>query len=320
MPTGALTLVEATKAGSDQVKMGVVETIIQENPMLEVLPWMPFEGTALRHFEEGTLPNVQFRNVNEGYTPSWGSDNDHYWGVAILGGEVKVDKFLENVTASRERLMAKQFGKLAKANSLRFSWEAFDGTGAASTKGFKGINALIDEGFGQKNLQASGGGALSLAKLDESIDLFINQGQPDVMWANRYHRRKITQLARETYSGVSLIDIGTDTFGRKVTTYDGIPIRIIGNGMDSSGNVNAILGFDEDPGDGTSDCSSIYFAKLGEDDVTGLLGKGGTFEAYTVGGGELESGPQYLGRMEWYPGIAIFNQYSIVRHYGVTQA
>ena len=318
MPSGALTLIEAAKAGEDQLKRGVVETLIEESPMLEVLPWRPFEGTALRHFEEGTLPNVQFRNVNEGYTPSYGTDNDHYWGVAILGGEVKVDKFLVNVTGSREDLEAKQWAKLAKANSLRFSWEAFDGTGAASTKGFKGINALIDEGFGQKNLQAAGGGALTLAKMDESIDLFRNQGQPDVCWINRTLRRKVTNLARETHSGISLIDVGTDVFGKKVMMYDGIPFRIIGDGMNSAGAVNPILDFDEDPGDATSDTASLYFAKLGEDDVTGLLGKGGSFEAVQFG--ELESGPQRLGRMEWYPGIAIFNQYSIVRHYGVTNA
>lgn len=318
MPAGALSLIEAAKAGSDQLKLGVVETLIEENPLIEVLSWLPFEGTALRHFEEGTLPNVQFRNVNEGYTPSHGTDNDHFWGVAILGGEVKVDNFLVNVVASQESLEAKQWAKLAKANSMRFSYEAVKGTGAVGTKGFKGFNQLIAEGFGQANIQASGGGALSLDKLDESIDLFRNQGKPDFALVNRFHRRKVTQLARTSHTGVSLIDVGTDVFGRKVNFYDDIPLRIAGQALDSSGNVVELLDFNEDPGDSTADCSSIYFMKVGEDDVTGLLGKGGTFQVKQFG--ELESGPQRLGRMEWYPGIAIFNQYSIVRHYGVTKA
>lgn len=318
MPSGAVTLIEATKSGSDQMKRGVVEVLIEESPMIETLPWMSFEGTALRHDEEGTLPSVSFRNVNEGYSQSYGTDNTHYWGVAILGGEVKVDKFLVNVTGNEEDIEAKQWRKLAKANSMRFSWEAFDGTGTAASKGFKGINTLIDEGHGQKLLNASGGGALTLAKMDEAIDLFRNQGQPDVAWINRINRRKVTYLARETHTGISLIDIGTDVFGNQVMMYDGIPFRIIGDGMNSSGTVGAILDFDEDPGDGTSDCSSIYFAKLGEDDVTGLLGKGGSFDVQSFG--ELQSGPQRLGRMEWYPGIAIFNKYSIVRLYGITNA
>ena len=60
-----------------------------------------------------------------------------------------------------------------------------------------------------------------------------------------------------------------------------------------------------------SSTSSLYLAKVGEDDLTGLLGLGGSFDVVSFG--ELESGPQRLGRMEWYPGVAIFNKYSIVR-------
>ncbi len=309
MPSGALTLIEATKASSEQLKLGVVETLIEENPMLEVLSWMPFEGIALRHFEEGTLPNVQFRNVNEGYTQSFGTDSDHFWGVAILGGEVKVDNFLVNVVATREDMEAKQWRKLAKANSMRFSYECFNGTGAVGTKGFKGIPQLITEGFGQS--LSNGTANISLDKLDEAIDLFRNQGRPDVALINRNHRRQVTKAARTSVTGVSLIDVGTDVFGNKINMYDGIPMRILGDGMDSSGNVTAILPFTE-----ASSTSSLYLAKIGEDDVTGLLGKGGSFEVKQFG--ELQSGPQRLGRMEWYPGIAIFNKYSIVRLSGIT--
>lgn len=317
MPTGAVPLTEAAKSGDNQIKRGVIETIIDESPMIEELNWMGFAGNALQHTAEGTLPNVQFRRVNEGYTQSYGQDNQHFWGVAILGGEVKVDNYEVNVVATREDLEAKQWAKLAKANSLRFSYEAFNGTGSAASKGFKGIKALIDEGFGQKNIQASGGGALTLAKLDESIDL-MRGPSPDLAWVNKFHRRKITTLARTTHSGVSLIDIGTSTFGKKVMMYDGIPFHVLEEGMDSSGNIVDLLPFTEDPGDGGTDTSSIYFVRIGEDDVTGLLGKGGSFEVKSFG--ELESGPQRLGRFEWYPGIAIFNQYSIVRHYGILES
>lgn len=319
MPTGALTLIEATKASTDQHKSGVVETIIEESPVIEWLPWIPFAGNALQHEEEGTLPNVQFRRVNEGYTPSWGSDNMHTWGVAILGGEVKVDKFLEDVVATRERLAAKQWAKMAKANSLRFSYEAFKGTGSAASKGFKGFNGLIDDGFGQKVANATtAGGPLSLAKLDEAIDAFKNTGRPSGAFMNRVVRRKITNLARTTISGTVLIDIGTSVFGKKVTMYDDIPFVITGEAMDSSGNIVDLHDFTEDPGDGGNDCTSIHFLKLGEDNVTGLLGKGGMFDVVQFG--ELETGPQRLGRFEWYPGVAIFSQYSAVRLYGITNA
>ena len=316
MPSGAVSLIEATKAGDDMHKLGVVETLIQENPIIEMLPWLPFAGNALSHSEEGTLPDVQFRRVNEGYSSSYGSDNEHFWGVAILGGEIKVDRFLVDVVGTKEDIEAKQWTKLAKSNAMRFGHEFFNGTGSVASKGFKGLKALIDEGFGQKFANSTTGAVVSLAKLDEALDLFKNQGTPDRALVNRTHRRQITNAARTTHTGISLIDVGTDVFGKKVMFYDDIPLTIMGDVRDSSGNTVAALPFTEDPGDATSDTSSIYFIKFGEDDVTGLLGKGGSFEVESFG--ELQSGPQRMGRLEWYPGLAVFNQYSVVRVYGIT--
>lgn len=320
MPTGAMTLVEATKASTDQLKAGVVETIIEESPVIQWLPWIPFAGNALQHTEEGTLPNVQFRNVNEGYTPSWGTDNVHTWGIAILGGEVKIDKFLEDVVATRESLAAKQWAKMAKANSLRFSYEAFKGTGAPGTKGFAGINAIIDQGFGQKVENANGGGALTLAKIDEAIDKFKGTGRPDAAFLHRKVRRKITNLAigNPTSNYFPLIDLTRDNLGRQVTMYDGIPLVVTGEAMDANGNIVDLHAYTENPGDGVSDCTSIHFLKLDTDNVCGILGKGGMFDVVQFG--ELESGPQRLGRFEWYPGVAIFSQFSAVRLYGITDS
>lgn len=316
MPSGNVTLLEAAKSGDNMVKQGVVETLIQENPLIELLPWMSFAGNALQHSEEGTLPDVQFRAVNEGYTASWGSDNTHFWGVAILGGEVKVDRFLVDVVGTRESIEAKQWTKLAKSNAMRFGFEALEGTGSVASKGFKGFKQLISEGHGQTLANSTTGASISLDKLDQAFDLFRNQGQPDAALLNRTVRRQITSAARTTVTGVSLIDVGTDVFGRQVVSYNGTPLRILGDVRNASGVTVASLPFTEDPGDAVSDTCSLYLAKFSEDDVTGLLGKGGAFNVDSFG--EMESAPQRLGRMEWYPGIAIFNKYSIVRLTGMT--
>lgn len=315
MPSGNVTLLEAAKAGDDMHKAGVVETIIQESALIEMLPWKTFAGNALRHDEEGTLPDVQFRRVNEGYSASWGSDNSHFWGVSILGGEIKVDKFLVNVVGTEDDIEAKQWRKLAKANAMRFAYEAIKGTGSVSSKGFKGVNSLVSEGFGQSLANATNGATVSLDKLDEAMDLFRNQGMPDMAFLNRTARRQITQKARTSVTGVSLIDVGTDVFGRQVTMYNDVPLRISGDAIDSSGNVVSLLDFDETQGS-SNVTSSIYFWKLGEDDVCGLLGQNGSFQVQSFG--ELESAPQRMGRLEWYPGLAIFNKYSVVRLTGIT--
>lgn len=308
--SGSVTLLEAAKWGDDLLKKGVVETIIRESPILETLPFVTIQGNALKHMEEDTLPSVAFRGVNTTYTRDFGTDAEHYWGVTILGGEVFVDNFIVRTRGNLGDVKARQFQKKAKANALTFDKTFFDGTGTADD--FKGVNALITEGFGQSLVNASGGGVLSLDKMDQAHDL-LRTGQADAILLNRTVRRKITYLARTSVTGVSLIDVGDDTFGRQVMSWNGIPLRIVGDDVSGA----QILDFDEDPGDSTSDTASMYFVRYGADEfVCGLLGGGGTMEV--VDFGETEAAPGHLGRIEWYPGIAIFNKYAIVRLYGIT--
>lgn len=317
MVTGNVTLLEALKHGNETAKMGVIETIIQENAWVEILPWVPFAGTALKHTVEDTLPQQNFRQVNATYTKSWGTDTEHFWGVAILGGEIFVDNFLVDVIDTKNDLKAKQYAKAAKASSMRFGYEVENGTGGSN--GFKGIKTLVAEGFGQTmNVSAGVGAALTLDALDTAMDLFLNQGGADVLMTNRTVRRKITSLARTSVTGVSLIDVGTDVFGRKVTMYNDVPIRFGGQIMDSSGNITTSFPFTEDPGNAVLTSASIWMLKLSEDDVTGLLGKGGSFDMKDFG--ETEAAPGHLGRLEWYPGLAIFNKYSVVRLAGILNA
>lgn len=311
MPSGSVTLLEAAKCGDDTKKRGFVETIIQESPILEMLPFTPIAGNALKHSAEDTLPAPAFRDVNENYTRTHGTDREYFWGTAILGGEVFVDNYLINVRGNVVDVKARQYAKFAKAMALTFDKYFFDGTGTA--KDFKGLNTLADEGFGLVHTPNVNGGALTLDELDIANDL-LRAGSADCILANRTVRRKITKLARESISGVALIDVGDDRFGRQVTQWNGLPLRILGDDKDGT----AILGYDETCGS-SNVTVSLYFVKYGQDEfVTGLLGLGGMFTVKDFG--ETEASPGHLGRAEVYPGIASFNKYSFVRYKGITNA
>jgi hypothetical protein len=312
MPTGPVPLVQALGGGSDLLKSGVIETLIQESPILEQIPVQTIKGNAIKHQVEGTLPDVQFRQVNSTYTRSWGSDTEHFWGVCILGGEVFVDNFIVNTMGNLYSEKAKQFMKFAKSMARTFDKTFFDGDGTGNT--FKGVNALVAEGFGMRwnaNANNNNGGALTLDDLDEAKDLLRDQSAPDCWLMNRWHRRKIKKLAYTAVTGTVLIDVGTDVFGRRVTMYDDVPFRIIGDDKDGA----AILAFDETCG-ATSNTSSMYAVAYGESQVTGLFGAGGSFTVRDFG--ETEAAPGHLGRVETYPGIAIFSPFSLVRLAGIT--
>lgn len=312
MATGSVTLLEAAKYGDDQLKRGVVETLIQESPILEMMPQTAISGNALKVQVENTLPAPAFRDVNEGYSRTHGTDTERYFGTAILGGEVFIDNYIVRVRGNVTSVKARQYAKFAKAMSRTYDKFFFDGTGTA--KDFKGINALISEGLGQTIAQATNGAALSLAKMDEAHDLLRSQSSADCILMNRTIRRKLTDLGRNSAGYFSLIDVGDDRFGRQIMQWNGIPVRIIGDDKDG----DAILGFDETQGS-SAVTSSIYYIAYGEDEnVTGLLGLGGSFDV--VDFGETEAAPGHMGRVEVYPGVAIYNPLSIVRHTGITNA
>jgi hypothetical protein len=309
MATGSLSLLEAAKYGSTTLGRGVVSTLIQESPILEMLPFTSITGNALKVSVEDTLPTPAFRDVNESYTRSHGTDTERFFGCSILGGEVFIDNYIVRVQADQISAKARQYSKFAKAMSRVFDKYFFDGTGTA--KDFKGINSLISEGLGQTISAGTNGATLTLDMLDQTFDSLRSQSSPDVLLMNRVNRRKINSLARSTYSGVSLIDVGTDSFGRQVNIYNGVPIRIVGD--DSSGT--AILGHDETQGNQNAS-SSIYAMAFGTDEnVYGILGLGGSFDV--VDFGETEAAPGHLGRVEVYPGIVVANSFSVCRLAGV---
>src|SRR5215207_626119 len=307
MPSGNVTLLEAAKTTGDVLKRGVVEVIIQESSILDQLPMMTIKGDALRHRVEESLPTPMFRDVNEAYTASWGTDTEHFWGTAILGQEVKVDNYLVNVMGDQEPVKARQFEKTAKAVALMFDKTVFDGTGV--NKDFKGINSLVTEGFGQSLAAGANGATLTLDMFDQANDMLRTASQPDAIYLNRTNRRKLTTLARNVSGQFPLIGV-TELFGKQVTTWNEVPLRIVGD--DHTGS--AILGFDETQGS-SNIASSIYFVRFGTDLVCGLMGLGGSMEVRDFG--EQEAAPVHMGRVEFYPGLAIFDRYAVVRLAGV---
>jgi hypothetical protein len=301
----------AVDSSSTVLKDGVVDTIIRESPFLEMLPFTRIKGDALRHRMETDLPSPQFRAVGGTYTRSYGTDTPHFWGVAIAGSEVFVDNYEVRVLGDVEDVKAKQFRKHAKANAIFFDVNFIDGDGTGNS--FKGLNTLAAEGWGQELAIATNGGPLTLDFLDQSIDLMRGIFMADGIFCNRTLRRKITNLGRNVAGQFSLIDVGFDVFGRQVSYYDGKPIRIVGDNLTGG----KILEFDETQG-ASSVCSSIYFIGMDADGVTGLAGANGSMEVTDFG--ETEAAPGHLGRIEWYPGVAVFNPYALVRLKGITNA
>src|SRR5438477_290457 len=66
----ALTLAEAAKLSNDLVMQGVIETIIQDSPILRLLPFIEITGNGLTYNRENAAAAAAFFSVGDTWTES----------------------------------------------------------------------------------------------------------------------------------------------------------------------------------------------------------------------------------------------------------
>jgi len=304
----ALTLLEAAKRNAgDDLRSTVIEIYAASSDLMREIPFEGISGNALKYNQEDTLPGIGFRGVNEGYTESTGILNPVTEPLVIAGGDLDVDKFIVRTMGIDQR--SSQEAMKVKALAHKWTFTFVKGDSTVNSKEFDGLqlrivgNQKIDAGA------ASGGDALSLAKLDELIDAVDD---PTHLLMSKALRRRLTAASRDTSVG-GHINYTQDQFGRRVVVYNDLPILI----ADPNGSVFPALAFDEaNPGGGSNVGTSIYCLSLGEQMLTGI--QNGDIDVEDLG--ELDDKPSLRTRVEWYNGIAIWHPRSAGRLWGIKDA
>jgi len=301
----SLTLIEAAKLSQDTLQRGVIETFARSSAILEMMPQMDIVGNAYAYNQEGALPGIGFRDVNEGYVESTGVINPMSEKLYIAGGDVDVDRFLVQTRGNINDIRAVHTEMKAKALALAITNQYFNGDQAVNPKGFDGLKKRLT---GSQVISAGTDGAtLTQDMLDELIDAV--EGTPDALFVSKAMRRELNKLLRASNH---YVENGTDAFGRPVSTYYGVPVRVIET--DQAGN--EILGFNETQG-AASDTGSIYAVKFGAEQYVSGLQNGGVSVRDL---GELSEKPVFRTRIEWYAGMAVFHPKAAARLKGVKKS
>jgi HK97 family phage major capsid protein len=294
----AMTKSEAAKLSNDLLLRGVIETIVKESAILQYLPFMPVTGTSVRYNREATMPAAAFYAPGDTWAEATPTFTSHTADLKILGGDADVDNFLQSTYADTNDIEAEVIASRAKAVAHKFSATFFTGDSSSDTKSFDGLDLMMPAG--QTVTMGTNGGALTLAKLDEMIDL-VKPGRPEILMMSKRTRRKIKDLRRT--SG-SVVETSLDQFGRTVETYDGIPIV-----------VDDFVPDNETKGTSGAVCSSIWAFKFGVG--AGLMGlEHGGITVERVG--ELETKDATRHRIKWYAGLALFSELGVARLSGIT--
>jgi hypothetical protein len=113
-----------------------------------------------------------------------------------------------------------------------------------------------------------------------------------------------------------MYDQTTDSFGKTIATYNGVPLIDIGNKADGT----PIIPQTETQGTASGTTSSLYFVNFGDDPsdggVTGLTNGGIQVKDL----GEIDAKPVFRTRIEFFCGLGVFSGKAAARLAGVLNA
>ena len=217
----ALTLTEASKLSNDVLLSGVIETIVNESPVLQHMPFIEIVGNSLTYNRENAAPTVAFYNVGDAWAESTPTFSQVTATLKILGGDADVDNYVAASRSNVQDLEAAIVELKAKAVQQKFDDTFINGDTASDTKSFDGIDKLT---LADQTIEMGANGAtLTLDKLDELIDS-VKSGKPHMLIMGRRTRRKLNSLVRASGSGFLQTD--RNMLGQMVQFYDGVPIGI----------------------------------------------------------------------------------------------
>ncbi len=312
----AITLMEAAKLAlnnGETKRAGVIATFARTSAWLANLPFRNIPGNSYAYDQEGALPGVAFRGVNEAYTASAGIINPASEALRIAGGDLTVDPanvkmFGQGVRATHEQMKV-------KALAATLTTKLIKGDSTSDPREFDGIQARISTS-GSQFVSAGttdAGDALSLFKLDQLIGLVA--GPNKQLWMSKTMIQRLTQAARSTSVGGYITDT-KDGFGRQLLMYNGVPL--VEAYPENDGTEPVV--FDEQ-GDlagtpGGSSSTSIYCVSLGDGYLSGI--QNGIMEVRDLG--ESSSSPLLTTRVEWLVGLVAEHPKCIARLGGISNA
>jgi hypothetical protein len=262
----ALTLLDYTqRLEQDSMERAFMETYVRESDVLAAIPIIPVNGGKFTGWNEAELPDVKNRAFNEDGNTSKGRIEKQEEGVFLMDEYIKVDRAMVDLNGEGER--ARQEAMKIKAMSRHGTRVIMKGDNASEPREADGLqrrSARADQTIVVNNA-ASGGGPLSLSKLDAAINEVRN---PTHLIQDRSMKPLWEAAARSPTLTNTRVTNDTDDLGRRVLRYGELPILF---GYPKSRG-DSVLPFSEvGSGGGAAVTSSIYVVSFSADEGVFLL-------------------------------------------------
>lgn len=307
MPT--VTMAESAKLTQDQLVAGLIETIVEVNPLYERLPFTEIEGNALAYNRENVLGDVQFLGVGGTITAKNPATFTKVTSeLTTLIGDAEVNGLIQATRSDYTDQTAVQVASKVKSLARQYQDTMINGDGTGNS--FQGMLALIPAG--QTLTAGANGGPLTFELLDELLDLVKDKdGEVDYIMSSFSMRRKYLSLLR-ALGGASINEVVTLPSGRTVPAYRGVPWF-----------VNDYIPTDQVQGTSGAVCTSIFAGTF--DDGSNKIGVAGLTARNSAGlrienVGTSETKDEKITRVKMYCGFANFSQLGVAVLKGLTQS
>lgn len=321
----AVTLAQIATLEENPLRKAIIMNLLREISLME---WLPFENvSALQTIavRASYLPSVAFRSINEGYTASEGGFEQVWESVYAFGGDINIDRIFDKIGNTITNVADAQMMLKLKALSLTFNDYFINGDHAVDPKGFEGLKKRLTNYPSRQTVYAAASNAAALdvtgsvanvvtffKKLEE-LHVRTNGGQSNALLMNENMKLGLGHAARYIQgSGGIFLDTTKDTFDRDIMTYKGTPIVDVSIKTDQA---TEIITDTETAGDAGADATSIYSVSFGtEQGITGIQLDGTGPQPYDpLNGGEMETKPTRIVRIDWVLGLAGFGSYGIAK-------
>ena len=215
------TLVEAKKLINNEIVAGIVQDIIDVNPLYSALPFVGYDGQAIVINRENALGDSEVLAVDGSITAKAAATfNQKTRSATKLIGDVEMDGLVQAQSASAGvDQIAVEISSKAKSLGRLFQTGMATGTGTTPQ-----MNSLHSEVVAGQYTSTSAGQALTFELLDEGMDLVLSKdGEVDWIMMPRRTMRSYKVLLRALGGTTAdwVIDLPD---GRTTIGYESTPI------------------------------------------------------------------------------------------------
>lgn len=283
----SITLAQAKLNATDDVDVQIIDEFQKSSDVLNRLTFDDVvsgagNGATLTYgyTRQITQRGAAFRAINSEYTPTEATKARYTVDLKPLGGSFQIDRVLNAVAQAAET--AFQMREVLKASSAKFADSFFNGDTAVDVNGFDGLSKILT-GSTTEYLPLNNGTttgyrdwtlvdtkAEAIAEI-EQIDAWLSllDGTPDAI----YGPKKVLSMFKRIAMWADQYEKTTDAFGRRVDSYNGIPLIDPGTKDGSNVDVLATASRDADgagAGGTITNLGDLYAVRYALDGVHGV--------------------------------------------------